>query len=277
MTISTKETATSPQATEPRRVVFETRGMAVGFGDRPDVLADVDLKVHAGEFVALLGPSGCGKSTILNLAAGLLRSRRGEVLFDGRPITGVNTSVGYMTQDDTLLPWRTVAANVALPLRMRKVPKQRIQQEVSRYLAFLDLQHAAGLYPAQLSGGMRRRALLARSMIYDPELLLMDEPFAALDAQMRQQLHADLRRAVHSTQQTVLFVTHDLTEAAVLADRVLVIGGGPPGGVVAEFTIPFGAERDPATLPYEDGFARIQQELQEALTRARVPKQKEEE
>ncbi len=255
MTISTKETATSPQATEPRRVVFETRGMAVGFGDRPDVLADVDLKVHAGEFVALLGPSGCGKSTILNLAAGL----------------------GYMTQDDTLLPWRTVAANVALPLRMRKVPKQRIQQEVSRYLAFLDLQHAAGLYPAQLSGGMRRRALLARSMIYDPELLLMDEPFAALDAQMRQQLHADLRRAVHSTQQTVLFVTHDLTEAAVLADRVLVIGGGPPGGVVAEFTIPFGAERDPATLPYEDGFARIQQELQEALTRARVPKQKEEE
>lgn len=122
MTISTKETATSPQATEPRRVVFETRGMAVGFGDRPDVLADVDLKVHAGEFVALLGPSGCGKSTILNLAAGLLRPRRGEVLFDGRPITGVNTSVGYMTQDDTLLPWRTVAANVASRCACAKSP-----------------------------------------------------------------------------------------------------------------------------------------------------------
>src|SRR5690606_8270403 len=198
----------------PGRTIFETRGMAVGFGDRPDVLAGVDLRVGAGEFVALLGPSGCGKSTILNTAAGLLRPRRGEVLFDGRPVTGVNTSVGYMTQDDTLLPWRTVAANVALPLRMRRFPKQRIQEEVARYLAFLDLEHAAGLYPAQLSGGMRRRALLARSMIYDPALLLMDEPFAALDAQMRQQLHADLRRAVRSTEQTVLFVTHDLTEAA---------------------------------------------------------------
>jgi NitT/TauT family transport system ATP-binding protein len=261
---SPRDSAVAP----PR--IFEVDGLGIGFGTRPDILRDVTLSISAGEFVTLLGPSGCGKTTILNLAAGLLTPRRGEVAFRGRPITGVNTAVGYMTQDDTLLPWRTVASNIGLPLRMRKQPKQQTQAKVAQYLKILDLEHAAGLFPAQLSGGMRRRALLARSMIYEPALLLMDEPFAALDAQMRHQMHIELRDTVKRLHQTVLFVTHDLAEAAVLSDRVLVVGGGPPGGIVAEIDIPFGDDRDLASLQFEDEFGRVERELHEVLLTARV-------
>ncbi|MFD1210831.1 ABC transporter ATP-binding protein [Arthrobacter sp. GCM10027362] len=255
---------------ETGSVIFEVSGLGIGFGDREDILRDVDLEVRAGEFVTLLGPSGCGKTTILNLAAGLLRPRRGHVRFGGRPINGFNTSAGYMTQDDTLLPWRTVAANIGLPLRLRKVPKAEIKSKVDNYLRILDLEHAGGLFPGQLSGGMRRRALLARSMIYEPALLLMDEPFAALDAQMRQQMHAELRETVTRLNQAVLFVTHDIAEAAALSDRVLVVGGGPPGGIVADIGIPFGRERDLSTLRFEDEFFAVERELHDILHTAKL-------
>jgi NitT/TauT family transport system ATP-binding protein len=252
------------------RVVFEVGGLGIGFGDRDDILQDVDMQVRAGEFVTLLGPSGCGKTTILNLAAGLLRPRRGHVRFDGRPIQGFNTAAGYMTQDDTLLPWRTVAANIGLPLRLRKVPKAEIKAKVDNYLRILDLEHAGALFPGQLSGGMRRRALLARSMIYEPTLLLMDEPFAALDAQMRQQMHAELRETVTRLNQAVLFVTHDIAEAAALSDRVLVVGGGPPGGIVADIEIPFSKGRDLSTLRFEDEFFAVERELHDILHTAKL-------
>jgi NitT/TauT family transport system ATP-binding protein len=253
--------------------LLEVRGLAVGFGDGPDVLAGVDLTVERGEFVTLLGPSGCGKSTVLNCTAGLLAPRAGEVRFAGTPVTGVNTGVGYMTQDDTLLPWRKVADNVALPLRMRRMPRERIAPLVERYLGLLDLTEAAHLYPAQLSGGMKRRALLARSMIYEPRLLLMDEPFAALDAQLRTQLHAELRRTVAETGLTVLFVTHDISEAVALSDRVLVIGGPRPSGVVHELAIPYGTDRDTDTLRFRPDFAELERDLHEALQSARQGKE----
>jgi ABC-type nitrate/sulfonate/bicarbonate transport system, ATPase component len=250
--------------------IFEVRDLAIGFGDREDILRNVSMEVAKGEFVVLLGPSGCGKTTLLNLAAGLLTPRSGYVRFAGQEIKGVNTNVGYMTQEDTLLPWQSVQANVALPLKLRRVPKAEIAARVRRYLDLLDLTHAANLFPSQLSGGMRRRALLARSMIYEPMLLLMDEPFAALDAQMRHQLHRELLSTVKRLGQTVMFVTHDISEAAKLADRVLIIGGGPPGGIVEEIRVPFGDDRDLDTLRFSEEYARVERQLNEGLIRART-------
>lgn len=263
MTMTTERP--SPQTTP----IFEVEDLTIGFGDREDVLRDVTMDIRQGEFLTLLGPSGCGKTTILNLAAGLLSPRAGHVRFAGRGIDGVNTEVGYMTQDDTLLPWRSLQANIGLPLRMRKIPPKVIQERVDRYLTMLDLSHAAALLPGQLSGGMRRRALLARSMIYDPKILLMDEPFAALDAQLRHQMHVELRSAVRRLGQTVMFVTHDIYEAATLSDRVLIVGGGPPGGIVSEHVMPFGDDRDLTDLRFTDEFARTERTLHEALLAAR--------
>ena len=250
--------------------ILAVEGLDIGFPGAGDVLCGVDLAIAPGEFVSVLGPSGCGKSTILNLAAGLLQPTRGTALFDGKPISKVNTAVGYMTQDDTLLPWRSVRANIGMPLKLRKRPRAEIKERVDRYLQLMDLTHAADLFPAQLSGGMRRRALLARSMIYDPRLLLMDEPFAALDAQMRTQMHIELRSAVKRLDQTVLFVTHDISEAAVLSDRVVVVGGGPPAGIVSSYDIPFPKDRDVANLHFEDRFAEVERELHTILSTAQT-------
>ena len=250
--------------------ILHLQGLRVGFGDAPDVLAGFDLTVQPGEFVTLIGPSGCGKSTVLNVTAGLLTPRAGDAEFAGESITGVNTGVGYMTQEDTLLPWRTVVDNVAMPLRMRQVDRREIDQRVAQYLELLDLADAGRKFPAQLSGGMKRRALLARSMIYRPELLLMDEPFAALDAQLRTQMHVELRRTIRELGQTVLFVTHDIDEAALLSDRVIVLGGGPPASTVTEVAISFGPDRDVEELKFTDEFGRTERELHRALQQARV-------
>ena len=242
--------------------------VAVRFGGARDVLARVSLAVRAGEFVTLLGPSGCGKSTLLNLTAGTLRPRQGTVTFDGQPVTSVNRNVGYVTQEDTMLPWLTLAANVGLPLRMRRVPRAVAQERAMALLTSFGLRNAAALYPAQLSGGMKKRGLLARALIYQPRLLLMDEPFAALDAQMRAQLQSELRRVVMETGVAVLFVTHDLEEAALLSDRVVVIGG-TPGRVIDEVAIGLGPERDAETLRFDDSFRDIGRTLQQSLRRAR--------
>jgi len=246
--------------------IFEVRDLAIGFGGDQDVLRGVNLEIEHGEFLVLLGPSGCGKTTVLNLAAGLLFPRSGYVRFAGAEIEGVNTDVGYMTQDDTLLPWQSVQANVGLPLKMRKMAKEAIDERVARALALMDLTEAAVRFPGQLSGGMRRRALLARSMIYEPRLLLMDEPFAALDAQMRAQMHVELRSTVKRLGQTVMFVTHDISEAAKLADRVLVFGGGPPGGIVEEHRL-IDDEDGARSIEY---MASVEATLNEGLVRARA-------
>lgn len=233
------------------------------FGDS-QVLAPTSLHVREREFVTLFGPSGCGKSTVLNMVAGLLAASSGEVRFDGVPVTGINTRIGYMTQGDTLLPWRTLRANVGMPLRMRGVAKPEIGRRVDAYLRLLDLEHAADRYPAQLSGGMKRRALLARSMIYEPRMLLMDEPFAAVDARLREDLHVEVRRAVETSEQTVLFVTHDVAEAALLSDRVLVFGDRP-ARVVADLAMPFGNRRDLAALRLSQEFVEAQFAVRRAL------------
>jgi NitT/TauT family transport system ATP-binding protein len=243
--------------------------VAVGFGAAPDVLSRISLEVHPGEFVTLLGPSGCGKSTLLNLTAGTLRPRQGSIVFDGHPVNSINRDVGYVTQEDTMLPWLTLAANVGLPLRMRRVAREEIAQRVKALLRNFSLEHAAQLYPSQLSGGMKKRALFARALIYKPRLLLMDEPFAALDAQMRSQLQVEFRRVVRETGSSALFVTHDIEEAALVSDRVIVLGGGVPARLIDEIRIDLGADRDAEALRFDAAFRAVGQTLQTALRRAR--------
>jgi len=242
--------------------------VAVRFSGDRDVLARTSLTIRSGEFIVLLGPSGCGKSTLLNLTAGTLRPRLGSITFDGKPITSINRNVGYVTQEDTMLPWLTLSANVGLPLRMRRVARKVVRDKVMARLKSFGLDHAANLHPAQLSGGMKKRGLLARALIYEPRLLLMDEPFAALDAQMRLQLQAELLRVVRTTGVAVLFVTHDIEEAALLADRVIVIGGSP-GHIIDDIAIPLGPDRDPEALRFDDTFREIGKTLQASLIRAR--------
>lgn len=248
--------------------VLSLKQVTIGFNDGPDVLRGVDLSVHEGEFVSVLGPSGCGKSTILNAVAGLQPIRGGTVTFCEKEVRGVNTRVGYMTQGDTLLPWRTVFDNVAMPLRLRKTDRATIRNRTVEMLRMLDLEAAARKFPAQLSGGMKRRALLARSMIYEPQMLLMDEPFAALDSQLRTQMHAELLRTVNRLGQTVTFITHDIDEAVLLSDRVVVVGDAP-GRVIGDVAIPFGKERNVETIRFEEDFRHLEREIHGLLDEAR--------
>jgi len=201
------------------------------------------------------------------MLAGLIKPWSGSVEFDGVPLKGHNTDVGYMTQEDTLLPWRTVWNNVALPLRLRGTSRADVEARVGEFLGMLNLLEAKRKFPAQLSGGMKRRALIARSMIYKPKMLLMDEPFSALDAPMRESLQGELRRMVESLNQTVLFVTHDVTEAILISDRIAVIGGGPPASLVSIREVPFGKNRDIAKLSVSDTTTSLQRLVREDLGR----------
>lgn len=229
--------ANAPAPLRLRDVVF-------GYAGEQTILDGFDLDIGAGEFVALLGPSGSGKSTILNVAAGLLAPLAGDVTFAGKPLSGVNTAAGYMTQGDTLLPWLSVERNVELPLKLRNVPRAERAERVARVLDLVSLTEARHRWPAQLSGGMRRRALLARSIIYDPPILLMDEPFGALDAQLREDMHKELLRTLARTGQGVMFVTHDITESLALADRIVVLGDRPLR-IMDELCPPWAGSGDP--------------------------------
>ena len=232
------------------------------------VVDDVDLVVARNEFVSLVGPSGCGKSTLLNLAAGLDTPSRGTVFYDGAKLGGINRAVGYMTQKDTLLPWKTTAQNVAVPLTMRRVPKAECGRLVDRYLSLMGLDGFADYYPSQLSGGMRKRAAIARTLIYKPDCLLMDEPFGALDVQIRLLLQRELARILETEAgdrgKTVVFVTHDLREAIALSDRVVVLSARP-ARIKHERRIAFPRPRDPLTVQFEPGFDEIYRELWDAL------------
>ena len=204
---------------------------------------DIDLAIERGEFVCVIGPSGCGKSTLLNMAAGLMAPTTGQVSYQGEIVRAVNTDVGYVTQKDSLLPWRTVEGNVALPLELHKVPRSERPDRIKRILHQVGLSKFAGHYPSQLSGGMRKRVMLAQTWVYRPHTLLMDEPFGALDAQLRTNLQTDLLSTWEKDKATVVFVTHDLEEAILLADRVVVFGAAP-GRIIHVEKINFERPRD---------------------------------
>ena len=231
-----------------------------------EALQPTDLAVRPQEFVALVGPSGCGKSTILNLAAGLLRPTNGAVFYDEQPVTTLNRAVGYMTQKDTLLPWRHAADNIriALELRCRAVPRGEAAARVAQIIELIGLKGFEQHFPAQLSGGMRKRVALARTLIYEPETLLMDEPFGALDAQLKLLLLDQLQSLTALRRMTVVFVTHDLGEAITLADRVIVFSARP-GRIRAIREIDLPRPRDVFKVRFTEHFARLHEELWDEL------------
>lgn len=190
-------------------------------------MGPIDLEIRRGEFVAVVGPSGCGKSTLLNMVAGTLSPTEGHVLYDGQAVDGPNHRVGYITQKNLCLPWRTVEQNVRLPLEFRGYAKDRADHVVRDVIGRVGLLGFERAYPSQLSGGMLQRVAIARTLAYGPEAYLMDEPFASLDAQLRTEMHAELLRLWEGSQSTIIFVTHDLMEALTLADRVAVISRRP--------------------------------------------------
>ncbi|MEU5401443.1 ABC transporter ATP-binding protein [Streptomyces sp. NPDC005963] len=230
-------------------------------------LSQVTAEVGDGELLAIVGPSGCGKSTLLNLAAGLMKPGTGRLLYRGRPLTGVNTEVAYITQKDNLLPWRTVEDNIGLPLNLggrARLSKQERHERIARQIELVGLAGFEKHYPSELSGGMRKRAQLARSLVYEPDVLLMDEPFGALDAQLKLVLQAELLRTWEGTGKTLVFVTHDLTEAISLADRVIVMSARP-GRIKAVERIDLPRPRDPFSIRFEPGFGEYFDRLWSAL------------
>ncbi len=191
------------------------------------VMRDVDMVIAEGEFVAIVGPSGCGKSTLLNMVAGLMAPSHGTIRYGGKVVSEVNTDVGYMTQRDDLLPWRTVEGNLSLPLEIAHVPKAERRRRVAYMVQLLKLTGFDRHYPAELSGGMRKRLTLGRTLLHQPKTLLLDEPFSALDAQLRLLLQMELLELVSKFKTTTILVTHDLSEAIALADRVIVMTARP--------------------------------------------------
>ena len=196
-------------------------------GKKVLALDSVDLTIAEGEFVTVVGPSGCGKSTLLNLIVGLMRSSMGRIVFRGAPIEGITTKIGYVTQKDNLLPWRTLIENVEIALEIRAIEKSARRTQAQNLIDQVGLSGFEDHYPHELSGGMRQRANIIRTLIYDPELILMDEPFGPLDAQTRIVLQDQLLKLWAASKKTIVFITHDLIEAITLADRVVLMSARP--------------------------------------------------
>jgi NitT/TauT family transport system ATP-binding protein len=225
---------------------FEFQGVSREFVSRGKTftaVSGIDLAIKRGTFNCIIGPSGCGKSTLLNMAAGLMEPTDGVVLHRGRPVTKVNRDVGYMTQQSLLLPWRNLERNVCVPLEIRGTPRRERKERVAEMLKKTGLEGFEHRYPSQLSGGMQKRAALARTLIYDPDTLLMNEPFGALDAQLKLTLQRELLQLWERDKRTVMFVTHDLEEAMLLGDQIIVFGT-KPGRIIHVEPINFERPRD---------------------------------
>lgn len=216
--------APAAQGASDRGILFD--GVGVTFGSLT-VMGPVTLEVRPGEFLVVIGPSGCGKSTLLNLVAGTLRPTIGTVHYHGKLVSGPNSDVGYITQKNYCLPWRTVEENVKLPLEFRGYSRRDMDERAARVIRQVGLAGFEKHFPKQLSGGMLQRVMIARTLAYEPATYLMDEPFASLDAMLRMRMHHDLMALWQATGATFMFVTHDLHEAITLADRVVVMSGRP--------------------------------------------------
>lgn len=236
-------------ASQDEAPVLEFRDVAKAFTTRehPEpafAVREVSFSIRRGEVVSIIGPSGCGKSTLLNMGSGLYRSTTGSVLVDGDVVTKPVRKIAFMLQKDLLMPWRTVRANVELGLEIARVPTATRREISYGLLKRCGLDNFANNYPYQLSGGMRQRAALARTLAIDPEILLMDEPFSAVDAQTKMTLQQDLARELAQRRKTALLITHDIAEAIALSDRVLVMSPRP-GRIVAEIPINLPMRADP--------------------------------
>jgi len=223
-------------------------------------LEATNLTIGGGEFVTLVGPSGCGKSTLLNIISGLTLASEGSVLLDGNEIVGVNRRVGYITQQDNLFPWRTLRENVALPLELAGVAAKERREKADYWLARVGLEDFGDAFPYELSGGMRQRGNIVRTLIYEPPVILMDEPFGPLDAQTRIVLQDMLLSIWDNTRSTIVFVTHDLTEAIALADRVVLMSARP-GRIVRTDRVPIPRPRNVFQIHENAEFRRLYNEI----------------
>uniref|UniRef100_UPI003F4F4A13 ABC transporter ATP-binding protein n=1 Tax=Caballeronia sp. LjRoot34 TaxID=3342325 RepID=UPI003F4F4A13 len=239
----------SSVSTHRDKIVAEHLGLTYvdqgtpGQARRNAVLQDFNLSVREGEFLSVLGPSGCGKSSLLNILAGLVPQTTGDVRIDGQILSGVSRKLGVVFQGYALFPWRTVIENVEIGLEIRDVKRAQRREQAAHFLSLVGLQAYGNHYPHQLSGGMRQRAAIARALAYGPEVLLMDEPFGALDAQTRETLQSELLTIWEKSAKTVVFITHSIDEAIFLSDRVAIMTRGP-GRVKAIIDIPLPRPRD---------------------------------
>ena len=242
-------------------VTFTAPSGGVGY----TAVRDTTLNIVDGEFVSIVGPTGCGKSTLLNIAAGLLKASSGAVSIFGEPLCGINTHAGYMFQTESLMPWRSALDNVIAGLQFRGVEKIAAAKQADAWLERVGLAGFGARYPHQLSGGMRKRVALAQMLILDPKIMLMDEPFSALDIQTRQLMENELLQLWEADKKSVLFITHDLEEAISLSDRVIVLSAGPATHPIGEFEIDLPRPRDVAEIRMTPRFLELHEQIWSAM------------
>ena len=266
MSTSAQRPVGPPAETAP---AIELRGVTKKFttpsGSVYTALKDLDLDVAPGEFCAVVGPTGCGKSTTLTLVSGLERPSLGTVAVHGEPVSGITPGVGFVFQTDAVLPWKSVLDNVAIGPRFRGTPRAKANTAARDWLRRVGLAGFEDRFPHQLSGGMRKRVALAQSLINEPRILLMDEPFSALDVQTRAIMSNELLSLWDLTRPAVVFVTHDLEEAIALADKVVVLTAGPGGTVKATFEIDLPRPRVVQEIRFEPRFVDLYHQIWEAL------------
>jgi NitT/TauT family transport system ATP-binding protein len=230
-------------------------------GARYTAIRDTTLRVAPGEFVSVVGPTGRGKSTLFNVAVGLLQPSAGVVQVFGEPLSGLNRKAGYLFQTEALMPWRTALDNVTAGLEFRGVERGEAQRRGDAWLQRVGLAGFGGRYPHQLSGGMRKRVALAQTLILDPEIILMDEPFSALDIQTRHLMENELLEIWSANRKSVVFITHDLEEAISLSDRVVVLSAGPEARPIGEFEIDLPRPRDVAEVRLTPRFIELHTQI----------------
>jgi NitT/TauT family transport system ATP-binding protein len=233
--------------------------------ERYTAVRDTTIKVAAGEFVSVVGPTGCGKSTLLNVAAGLLQPSSGSVVVLGEALAGINRRAGYMFQTESLMPWRSALNNVLAGLEFAGVDRDEAERRAREWLGRVGLSGFETRFPHELSGGMRKRVALAQMLILDPQLLLMDEPFSALDVQTRQLMENELLDLWSANRKSVLFITHDLEEAIALSDRVIVLSAGPAAHPIGEFAIDLPRPRDVNEIRLTPRFVELHSKIWHAM------------
>jgi len=249
------------------RPVLAAEGIRKTFPSRDGevkALHDVSLEVFEGEFVSLVGPSGCGKTTLLRILGGLLQADKGRVRIDGRTLSEPRREIGFVFQNPTLMPWRTVLQNVTLPLEVQGRNGDDSRSRAMELLGLVGLLGFENLHPHELSGGMQQRVAIARALVYEPSILLMDEPFGSLDAITRNQMNLELLRIWHATGKTVVMVTHTIQEAIFLADRVLVMSPRP-GHIQAAVHVDLPRPRD-AEIYYHERFASLNHRVRDLIS-----------
>ncbi len=234
-------------------------------GQRYTAVQHVSLTVGDGEFVSVVGPTGCGKSTLLNVAAGLLEPSEGSVRIFGQPLQGINARAGYMFQSESLMPWRTGLDNVMAGLQFRGTSDREAREQAEAWLRRVGLGGFGDRYPHQMSGGMRKRASLAQTLVMDPDIILMDEPFSALDIQTRQLMENEVLQLWAEKKKAVLFITHDLDEAIAMSDRVVILSAGPAARPIGEFHIDIPRPRDVAEVKMTPRFIELHQAIWSVL------------